>query len=187
MNLHPTELPGVMLLELEPRRDERGEFVRTWCRATFARLGLDADLAQCSVSRNPVRGTLRGLHYQRPPCAETKLVRCSRGAMHDVVLDLRPGSPTRGRWLGVELRADRPVCLSVPSGVAHGFLTLEEDTEVHYQMSRAYEPAAAAGVRWDDPAFAIEWPAPPVVMSDRDRRWPDVDPRSLPVPLGATP
>jgi dTDP-4-dehydrorhamnose 3,5-epimerase len=128
---------------------------------------------QASISFNAVRGTLRGLHWQDAPFAETKLVRCTRGAIHDVIVDLRPGSPTHARWLGVELTQDNHTMLYVPEGFAHGFITLADATEVAYQMSQVYAPEAAQGARYDDPAFAIRWPTEVRVISDRDRAWPD--------------
>ncbi len=165
MKLVATELPGAFVVELEPHADERGFFARQWCAREFAAHGLDARLAQASLSHNNARGTLRGMHYQAAPYREAKLVRCVRGAVHDVIVDLRPGSPSRGRWIGVPLDAERRTALYVPPGFAHGFLTLRDDTEVIYQMGEVYVPAAARGFRWNDPSFAIRWPFDPVVIS----------------------
>lgn len=170
----PTELPGAYLLELEPREDERGFFARTWCRDEFAEQGLVADLAQCSISRNTLAGTLRGLHFQTAPHEEAKLVRCTRGVIYDVIVDLRPDSPAHAKWLGVELDAERGTALYIPKGFAHGFQTLAGGAEVLYMISNPYVPGAASGVRWDDPAFGIDWPhAAERTISDRDIGWPD--------------
>lgn len=173
-----TRVEGAFVLEIEPLRDERGYFARTFDRADFRRRGLVSSFAECSVSFNERRGTLRGLHYQVSPHQEAKLVRCTRGRIHDVILDLRPGSPTRGRWHSVELGADNGRILYVPKGVAHGFLTLEARTEVYYEISAAHHPECARGVRWDDPAFGIRWPARPAIISSRDRSYPDFARRS---------
>jgi dTDP-4-dehydrorhamnose 3,5-epimerase len=173
MIFRPARLDGVFLVEIDPHRDERGHFARTWCREEFAAHGLDAELAQASLSFNRTSGTLRGLHFQRAPHQETKLVRCTRGAIFDVALDLRPGSPTRGQWQGFELSAANAAALYIPKGCAHGFLTLDPATEVLYLISTPYAPDAADGVRFDDPAFAIDWPTPPTSISDKDRTWPD--------------
>jgi dTDP-4-dehydrorhamnose 3,5-epimerase len=175
--VHATELPGVSVIELQPLRDPRGSFTRTFDAELFAAHGLDPRVAQCSASFNPHAGTLRGLHYQAPPHEESKLVRCVRGRVWDVVVDLRPDSSAYCRWLGIELDADGMRLLSVPEGCAHGFQTLLDDSQVDYQMSVAYVPEAAAGVRWDDPAFAIDWPEPPRggerIISTRDRAFAD--------------
>jgi dTDP-4-dehydrorhamnose 3,5-epimerase len=171
--VRPTAVDGVVLIEPERIEDERGFFARTFCAAEFAALGLDARIAQCSVSFNPRRGTLRGLHFQPAPHAEAKLVRCTAGAVLDVAVDLRPQSPTFRRHVALELNARTHLALYVPEGVAHGFQTLTDDTEVLYQISTPYRPEAAAGVRWDDPAFAIAWPLPVTVISSRDRTYPD--------------
>jgi dTDP-4-dehydrorhamnose 3,5-epimerase len=168
-----TPISGAFLIELEPHRDERGAFARTFCAREFEAHGLESRVVQCNLSQNESRGTLRGLHAQRTPHAEAKLVRCTRGAIHDVILDLRPGSGSLGKHVGVALRAGDGRMLFVPKGVYHGFLTLADDTEVFYQMSEFYEPRAASGVRWNDPAFAIEWPEPVRVISERDAQYPD--------------
>jgi dTDP-4-dehydrorhamnose 3,5-epimerase len=174
MKFLPLELGGAYLIELEPHRDERGFFARTWCREELEAHGLDPEIAQCSLSRNERAGTLRGLHFQRPPQAETKLVHCARGAIFDVIVDLRPGSPTCAWWFGAELTEERGNAMYVPEGFAHGFQTLTDNVDVLYMISRPYAPAAAGGVRWDDPAFQIDWPeAAERTISDRDRGWPD--------------
>jgi dTDP-4-dehydrorhamnose 3,5-epimerase len=171
MTFHETRLPGVLEIHIEPLQDERGFFARTWCREEFNRHGLNPDLAQCSISFNKRKGTLRGLHYQAPPFQECKLVRCTRGAIHDVVVDLRSQSPTYRSWVGAVLSAENRCMMYVPEGCAHGFLTLEDESEVLYQMSQVYNAESARGVRWDDPAFRIQWPAAVAVISDRDRNY----------------
>jgi dTDP-4-dehydrorhamnose 3,5-epimerase len=173
MRFTATELSGVVVVEAEPRGDERGAFARLHCPDEFAAAGHAFVPAQTSLSRNPTALTLRGLHYQPAPFAETKLVRCVRGRIFDAAVDLRPASPTHGRWTAVELSADNLRALLVPEGVAHGFLTLEPDTDVLYQISPAYRPGHEAGVRWDDPAFAIAWPAAPALISPRDAAYAD--------------
>jgi dTDP-4-dehydrorhamnose 3,5-epimerase len=168
-----TELEGAYIVEPERREDERGFFARTWCRDELAAEGLVTDLAQCSISRNTHAGTLRGMHFQTAPHEEVKLVRCTTGAVHDVIVDLRPGSPTHARWIAVELDAERANALYIPKGFAHGFQSLVDGAEVLYMISDAYAPEAASGVRFDDPAFGICWPLPVRVISERDRAWPD--------------
>jgi dTDP-4-dehydrorhamnose 3,5-epimerase len=170
----PAPLPGLFVVEPEPQADARGLFARTFDVDSFARHGLCTTYVQCSTSFNARAGTLRGLHYQAEPHAEAKLVRVTRGAAFDVVVDLRPASGSFRRWFGIELSADNRRQLYVPPGFAHGFQTLTDDTEVYYQISPAYVPDAARGVRWDDPAFAIVWPdAPARILSERDRGYPD--------------
>ena len=166
-------LPGAFLVELEPRSDERGAFARTYCAREFAAAGIDAPPVQGSLSWNPRRGTLRGLHWQAEPHAETKLVRCVRGAVYDVLVDVRPGSHTWREHLAIELDAEARQAVLIPPGVAHGFLTLTDDCELHYLMSEFHAPEAARGARYDDPAFGIVWPEEPRLVSDRDRAWPD--------------
>jgi dTDP-4-dehydrorhamnose 3,5-epimerase len=168
-----TAIAGVCVVRPEQIEDERGFFARTWDGAEFATRGLSAQVVQCSISFNRRRGTLRGLHYQAEPHEESKLVRCTAGAIFDVALDLRPGSPTFLDWVGVELSAHNRSALYVPEGCAHGFLTLTDEAEVLYQMTQVYVPEAARGVRWDDPAFAIEWPGEVDVINERDRAYPD--------------
>lgn len=169
----PTAINGVVVLDLDRYHDERGFFARSWCSREFEDAGLPSTLAQCSVSWNDWRHTLRGMHWQAEPHGEGKLVRCTRGAIVDAVVDLRPDSPTYLKHLTVELDQENRRALFVPPGVAHGFLTLVNRTEVFYQMDTAYVPEAASGARWDDPAFAIRWPAKPAVISHRDRTYPD--------------
>ena len=170
-----TTLPGVFVVEPERREDRRGFFARTWCQEEFAAHGLNPRLVQCSVSFNLLRGTLRGMHYQAAPHAEATLIRCTRGAIWDVALDLRPDSPAFRQHFGTELTAENRLALYIPEGVAHGFQTLEDDTEVLYQMSAAYVPDAGRGVRFDDPAFGIRWPIPEPILLDRDREYPSVE------------
>ncbi len=173
MTFEPTAIPGVVVVRPAPLADERGHFARTWDGEAFAAHGLNPTVAQCSASFNEKRGTLRGMHYQAAPHAEAKLVRCTRGRVFDVALDLRPGSPTFRGWFGVELSADDGAALYVPEGCAHGFLTLEDASEVFYMISAPYAPAASRGVRWDDPAFGIVWPAEVRAIKDRDAAYPD--------------
>lgn len=163
-----TKLEGAFVITPEKLEDERGFFARTWCAREFQERGLEPGLAQCSISFNEKKGTLRGMHYQVAPYEETKIVRCTRGAMYDVILDLRTDSPTYKHWLGMELTADNHQMLYIPEGFAHGFQTLCERTEVFYQISESYVPDAAAGIRWNDPAFGIEWPLEISAISERD-------------------
>lgn len=174
MIFRQTELRGAYFLEVEALVDERGFFGRTFCRKEFEEHGLDPAVVQCNISYNRKKGTLRGMHYQAAPHGEAKLVRCTAGAIYDVIIDLRPVSATYGKWLGIELSArGLGNMLYVPEGFAHGFLTLEDDSEVFYQMSQFYEPGSTRGVRWDDPAFAIRWPLAPRIISPRDSSYPD--------------
>lgn len=173
MRFEATELPGVVRVLAEPRADERGAFARLHCPEEFAAAGIAFQPVQTSVSTNLRARTLRGMHYQAAPHSETKLVRVTRGRAFDVAVDLRPDSPTYRRWTGTELSAGNLTALFIPEGVAHGFLTLEADTDVLYQIAPAYSPGYEAGVRWDDPAFAIAWPAAPLVISPRDAQYPD--------------
>ena len=169
-------LPGLYLVEPETIEDDRGFFARTYCRREFAARGLNPDLMQASISFNRRRGTLRGMHYQEKPNEEAKLVRVTQGAIYDVALDMRPESPAYLRWHAVELDQENHTALYIPEGVAHGFLTLQDSTEVLYQISAFYAPDAARGVRWDDPAFAISWPGVVEAISERDRSYPDFKP-----------
>jgi dTDP-4-dehydrorhamnose 3,5-epimerase len=171
-----TGLAGVVQIEMDPHWDERGHFARTWCENEFREKGLNPRIAQCNISFNRRKGTLRGLHYQAAPFQEAKLVRCSRGSLYDVVVDLRPHSETFMNWVGSELTATNLQALYIPEGCAHGFLTLENETEVHYQISEFYHPETARGVRWNDPAFKICWPGRVEVISDRDRGYLDFEP-----------
>ncbi|MBS0362466.1 MAG: dTDP-4-dehydrorhamnose 3,5-epimerase family protein [Proteobacteria bacterium] len=173
MKFSPTEVDGVLLVEIEPHEDERGAFARLQCPDEFAAAGAAFEPAQTSLSRNPKAGTLRGLHYQPGPFGERKLVRAVRGRMFDVAVDLRPASPTYLKWTGAELSADNAKALFIPEGVAHGFLTLEADTDVLYQISPKFSPGHEAGVRWDDGAFDIRWPTAPALISQRDATYPD--------------
>ncbi len=169
----PLDIQGAFQIDIEPHEDERGFFARSFCREELSALGIDFPVAQCSVSYNRARHTLRGMHYQVPPCPETKLVRCTAGRVWDCIVDLRRASPTFGKWVAVELSADNHRTLLIPEQCAHGFLTLTPDTEVYYMMSTPYEPDYARGVRWNDPAFAVEWPAEPDVISEKDQQFPD--------------
>lgn len=169
MRFEPSAIAGVVLIRLDPKADARGSFARTFCVAELAAAGLPFTVAQANLSRNIARHTLRGLHYQRAPHGEPKIVSCPRGRIWDVAVDLREASPTYRAWRAFELSPDSDSALHLPTGVAHGFLTLEPDSEVHYLMGAAYVPGAATGLRWDDPAIAIDWPAPPAAISDADR------------------
>lgn len=169
-------LNGAYVIEVEPSFDERGFFARCWSADEFEERGLTTRLAQCSISFNSHRNTLRGLHYQNEPYAEAKVVRCSAGAMYDVLVDLRCGSPTYRKWFGVELNAENRKMLYVPKGFAHGFQTLVDNTEVFYQISENYRREASSGVRWNDPSFAIDWPITNPILSERDRTFPDYTP-----------
>ena len=171
----PTAIAGVVVVETEPARDARGSFARLHCPDEFAAAGHPFTPAQTSLSHNARAGTLRGMHFQAAPYAETKLVRVTRGRAYDVVVDLRPQSPTHRQWAGVELDADKANAVLIPEGIAHGFLTLEDETDVLYQIAPTYSPGHDRGVRWDDPAFGVAWPKTPSVISDRDARYPDYD------------
>ena len=173
MIFRPTEIEGVWVIEPERHDDERGFFARTWDRAEARARGMNDRPVQTSISYNRRRGTLRGLHYQAPPYAESKLVRCTAGAIFDVAVDLRRSSPTRATWVGVELSAENRLALYVPEGCAHGFLTLTDGAEVSYQISEEHSPEAARGVRFDDPAFSIAWPGEIAVVNERDRTYPN--------------
>jgi dTDP-4-dehydrorhamnose 3,5-epimerase len=173
MTFHGTKLQGVFEIRIEPLRDERGFFARSWCQAEFKAHGLNPALVQCNISFNGRKGTLRGMHYQLPPYAEAKLIRCARGAIYDVIVDLRRESPTFKQWVSVVLTAEKRNMAYVPEDCAHGFLTLEDDTEVLYQMSQFFSAESARGVRWDDPAFQIAWPHEIAVISERDKNYPD--------------
>lgn len=174
MRFEPTSIDGVQLVHLEPVEDDRGAFVRTFDAEAFATAGIDPGVAQTSVSVNRSAHTLRGMHLQVAPFEETKLVRCSRGEVFDVVVDARPGSSTFGEWLSFNLSPERPIEVAIGPGIAHGFMTLEPGSEVTYLISARYSAAHALGFRWNDPFVAIDWPATPVVMSARDSRFPDL-------------
>ena len=169
-------LSGAFIIEPEPIADERGFFARSFCSNEFSAKGLNPLLVQCSVSFNYKKGTLRGMHYQKKPHEEAKLVRCTRGAIFDVIIDLRAGSSSFLNWFGTELTAENRLGLYIPEGFAHGFLTLMDDSEVFYQMSAPFQPESAAGVRWDDPIFCIRWPAEVRLLSTRDQTYPDFVP-----------
>jgi dTDP-4-dehydrorhamnose 3,5-epimerase len=168
-----TSLAPACLIDIEPTRDERGHFARAFCQDEFTSRGLPGGFVQSSLSFNHRRGTLRGLHYQAEPCPEAKLVRCTRGAVYDVILDLRGSSQNYCRWFATELSADNARAVYIPPGFAHGFQTLRDDTELFYQMTAAYRPELSRGVRWDDPAFGIAWPLPGPILSERDAGLPD--------------
>jgi dTDP-4-dehydrorhamnose 3,5-epimerase len=171
-----TPIPGAFLIDLEKRGDDRGFFARAFCEKEFAAHGLVTRFVQVNNSLTGQRGTLRGMHYQLSPRAETKLVRCIRGALHDVILDLRAGSPTFGQSFGAELSAENRRMMYVPKGFAHGFVTLTDDAEAFYFVDEFYAPEQERGIRWNDPRFAIPWPVTPSVLSDKDRNWRDFDP-----------
>lgn len=176
MKFIPTHLDGAYVVELEPRSDERGSFNRMFCAREFVEAGLEPTIAQGNLSVNPFRGTLRGMHYQLPPAAETKYVRCVRGAIYDAIVDLRAESPTYLQSFGIELSADNRLGLFIPALCGHGLLTLADDTEVSYLVSAFYAPGLERGIRYDDPVLGIEWPAPVQVISDKDAAWPPFDP-----------
>jgi len=176
MKFVETKIEGAWIVEIEPHADERGFFARSFCRHEFADRGLSDVVAQCNVSFNARAGTLRGMHYQLPPSAEAKLVRCTAGAIYDAIVDLRPGSPSHLEWIGVELRADARNALYVPEGCAHGFQTLVDETEVFYQMSEFHAPELARGFHFDDPRFGIAWPLDPTCISARDLELAPYDP-----------
>lgn len=168
-----TDIQGAYLIDLEKREDQRGFFARTWAQEEFEQHGLVARVVQANLSFNHTRGTLRGMHFQSAPYAEAKLVRCVRGSLFDVIIDLRADSPTYKRWIGIELTAENRRALFVPEGFAHGFQTLTDNCEAIYQVSQFYTPGAEGGVRYNDPAFNIQWPLPVSVISEKDRSWPD--------------
>jgi dTDP-4-dehydrorhamnose 3,5-epimerase len=166
-----TKLKGVYIIEIELMEDERGFFARSFCVKEFKEYGLNSNIAQCNISYNEKKGTLRGMHYQVAPHEEVKLVRCTMGAIYDVIIDLRPDSSTFKQWMVTELTANNRRMLYVPKGVAHGFQTLEDRTEVFYQMSEFYHPKSARGIRWNDPAFGIKWPMLPTLITNKDRSY----------------
>lgn len=175
MRFTETKLCGAFVIEPEMLEDERGFFARTYCSEIFAAQGLCSSIAQCSISFNKYAGTLRGMHYQEPPKAEVKLVRCTMGTIYDVIIDLRPESATFREWLSLELSSSNRLMLYAPKGFAHGFQTLDDNTEVLYQISEHYSPEIARGVRWDDPVFGIKWPLPVVAITDKDRNYPYIE------------
>ncbi|NJR64303.1 MAG: dTDP-4-dehydrorhamnose 3,5-epimerase [Leptolyngbyaceae cyanobacterium CRU_2_3] len=180
MRFIPTSLLGAYIVESERLEDNRGFFARTWCQQEFADHGLDPNLVQCSISFNQKKGTLRGMHLQISPSTETKLVRCTQGAIYDVIVDLRSDSSTFLQWTAVELTAENRKALYIPKGLAHGFQTLKDDTEIFYQMSDFYASECAQGFRWNDPKFKIDWPEEVSVISQRDREYQDYTPDHLP-------
>lgn len=173
MKFIETALGGAFIIEPDPIMDSRGYFIRTFCRNEFQERGLVTNIAQCNASYNHSRGTLRGMHYQAEPHAEVKLVRCTSGAIYDVIIDLRRDSANFKKWIGIELSAANRIALYIPKGFAHGFQTMEDGTEVFYQMSEFHHPESAKGVRWNDPAFGITWPLDVTAISDRDRNYPN--------------
>lgn len=173
MKFHETPLPGAYLIELERFSDERGYFARTFCEEEFAKHGLHTHWPQCNLSFNTHAGTLRGMHYQEAPHEEVKLVRCVRGAIFDAIVDVRKGSPTYLEWYGAELSAENGAALYIPKGFAHGFITLQDNSEVYYHMGSVYVPNAARGIRWDDPRIGIEWPGSVTTIATRDAEYPD--------------
>jgi dTDP-4-dehydrorhamnose 3,5-epimerase len=168
-----TNLKGAFIIDVKKLEDERGFFGRTFCQKEFEEHGLNPHVVQANVSYNKIKGTLRGMHFQLHPYEETKLVRCVRGGIFDVIIDLRKDSPTYTKWIGVELREESYRMLFVPEGFGHGFITLEDNTEVIYQVSQFYTPGSESGIRWNDPAFNIEWPIEPVLISEKDRQHSD--------------
>lgn len=173
MIFNSTELNDVYLIDINKLQDERGFFARAFCMKEFEKKGIKFPVAQANISFNAAQYTLRGMHYQREPHAEAKLVRCMKGSIYDVIIDLRPNSSTCGKWMGVELNEQNYRMLYVPEGFAHGFITLEDNTEIAYQVSEFHTPGAEQGIRWDDPNFGIQWPGEPKVISEKDRSWMD--------------
>ena len=173
MIFNETKLAGAYILDLQKHEDERGFFARTFCQKELEAHGLISDVAQANTSLSRSRGTLRGMHFQKSPHEETKLIRCTRGALYDVIIDLRPDSATYKQWVGVELTADNYRMLFVPRNFAHGFITLADDTEANYLVSQFYAPGSELGIRWNDPAFDIQWPIDVAVISEKDANWPD--------------
>lgn len=167
-----TPLAGLMIIDLEMSQDSRGHFARTWCRDEFEAHGIDAEFTQCGTSFNHRRGTLRGLHYQCAPHEEAKLIRCTRGRVYDVAVDIRDSSPTRGQWFATELSADNGGMFYIPTGFAHGFQALEDNTELLYQITAPYQPGSARGIRWNDAGLSIPWPVGDPILSDRDGELP---------------
>lgn len=173
MKFTEIKLKGAFVIEIEKLSDARGFFARSWCRKEFEAHGLTSRIVQANVSYNLKKGTLRGMHYQIAPYQECKLIRCTRGAIYDVIIDLRPNSPTYKQWAGVELTADNSIMFFVPQDFAHGFQTLMDETEITYQVSQFYTPGSERGIRFDDPAFGIQWPLEVAVISDKDKSWPN--------------
>jgi len=172
MRFRETAVVGAIMIDPDPHQDNRGRFMRAWCAREFAEHGIDFVPVQANMGFSVQMGTIRGMHFQEAPAPEAKLVRCTRGAMFDIVLDLRPESPSYGKWYGVELSAENARMLYVPEHCAHGYQTLDDYTEMYYMTSEFYTPAAARGLRFDDPAFGIQWPLAPTAVSEQDRSWP---------------
>jgi len=172
MQYTPSRIAGAWIMDITPIHDARGFFAMTWLPDELRQRGMNPSLAQCNLAFNHQRGTLRGMHFQKAPHAQAKIVRCTRGALLDVVVDLRPDSPTFKQWDGIELTADNRRMLYMPEGIAHGYITLVDDTEAYYHASSPWVREAESGVRWNDPAFAIQWPMPPSVISEKDQGWP---------------
>ena len=175
MKFTETKLKGAFIVEMEKREDPRGFFGRAFCKKEFEALGLNGNILQANASGNPAKGTLRGMHFQNKPFEEVKMIRCTRGAVYDVIIDLRKDSPTHKQWIGVELSVENAKLLYIPEGFAHGYLTLKDDSDVFYLVTQYYAPGSDSGVRYNDPAFKIEWPkdVPIKLMTDKDRNWPD--------------
>ena len=172
MQFTPSRIPGAWVIDIAPIHDHRGFFAMTWLPEEFSKRGLDPALAQCNLAFNHKRGTLRGMHFQKAPHSQAKIVRATRGALLDVIIDLRPASSTYRQWDAIELTADSRRMLYMPEGIAHGYLTLTDDVEAYYHASTPWVPQSESGVRWNDPAFGITWPFAPVVISEKDRNWP---------------
>lgn len=172
MQFTPSRIPGAWVIDIAPIHDQRGFFAMTWRPEEFTKRGIDPALAQCNLAFNHKRGTLRGMHFQKAPHGQAKIVRATRGALLDVIIDLRPDSSTHRQWDAIELTADNRRMLYMPEGVAHGYLTLTDDVEAYYHTSTPWVPQSESGVRWNDPAFGITWPFEPVVISEKDRNWP---------------
>ncbi len=172
MKFESISLKDACVVTMEPLRDGRGYFARTFCRKEFEAHGIEVDMVQCNISFNRLEGTLRGMHFQREPVSESKLVHCHRGSVYDVIVDIRPDSPSYLQYFGLELTRENMKALFVPSGFAHGFLTLEDNTEISYTMDEFYAPECASGLRFDDPALGIDWPMPPKIVSEKDQNWP---------------
>jgi dTDP-4-dehydrorhamnose 3,5-epimerase len=173
MIFHETGLDGAFVIEIEKWKDDRGFFSRLWCRKEYEDNGLNSSVAQINVGYSIKKGTLRGLHYQVAPHEEVKIIRCTKGAIYDVIVDLRPSSPTYMQWISKEISEDDRLMIYVPEGFAQGYITLTDNTEIYYQASQFFAPESARGIRYDDPAFGIRWPATVTVISDADRRWPN--------------
>ena len=172
MQFSPSRIPGAWVIDIAPIHDHRGFFATTWLPEEFSKRGIDPSLAQCNLAFNHKRGTLRGMHFQKAPHGQAKIVRATRGALLDVIIDLRPASSTYRQWDAIELTADSRRMLYIPEGIAHGYLTLTDDVEAYYHASTPWVPQSESGVRWNDPAFGITWPFEPVVISEKDRNWP---------------